>query len=121
MGLGCNIRIDPSQHRACRCSVRHVLVLSFVSALLFRLIRRYSDSDVLAFALTVLAICGSIVHWLARPHLVSWLFVLIFSHVILSAEEGKTGGLYALPALMCIWVNLHGGFLWVSCCWLLLP
>lgn len=87
-----------------------ILLLSFVSALLFRLIRRYSDSDVLAFALTVLAICGSIVHWLARPHLVSWLFVLVFSHVILSAEAGKTRGLYALPALMCIWVNFHGGF-----------
>jgi hypothetical protein len=87
-----------------------ILLLSFISALLFRLIRRYSDSDIVAFALTVLAICGSIVHWLARPHLVSWLFVLIFSHVILSGERGNTRGLYALPALMCIWVNVHGAF-----------
>ncbi len=88
-----------------------IALLSFVSTLLFRLIRRYSDSDVLAFALTIVAVCGSMIHWLARPHLVSWLFVLIFSHIILSAEAGKTRALYVLPALMCIWVNLHGGFL----------
>ncbi|MBV8809735.1 MAG: hypothetical protein JO033_13765 [Acidobacteriaceae bacterium] len=87
-----------------------IALLSFISALLFRLIRRYSDSDVLAFALTIVAICGSMIHWLARPHLVSWLFALIFSHLILSAEEGKTKALYVLPVLMCLWVNLHGGF-----------
>ncbi len=89
----------------------NVLLLGVVSALLFRLIRRCSDNDALAVLFTLLAVCVSMIHWLARPHLVSWLFVLVFSHVILSAEKGSFRGLYWLPVLTLFWTNLHGGFL----------
>jgi hypothetical protein len=87
-----------------------VLILGAVSATLFRLVRRYSDNDVLAFAVTVFATCGSMIHWLARPHVISWLFVLLFCHAIRSEEEGNPKPLYALPALMLLWTNLHGAF-----------
>jgi hypothetical protein len=87
-----------------------VVILCVVSALLFRLIRRYADSDFLALAFTAIAMFGSSIHWLARPHLISWLFVLIFAHLILSAEKGDTKALFWLPALMLLWVNLHGAF-----------
>jgi len=88
----------------------NVLLLSLTAALLFRLVRRYTDNDVLSFAYTMLAVCGSMLHWLARPHLISWLFVLLFSHIILSAEEGERKVLFYAPALMLLWTNLHGGF-----------
>lgn len=88
----------------------NVLLLGLVSALLFRLIRRCSDNDAVAVLFTLLAVCASMIHWLARPHLVSWVFVLIFLHVIASAEEGKFKGLYWLPLLTLFWTNLHGGF-----------
>lgn len=88
----------------------NVTLLCLVSALVFRLIRRYTDNDVLAFAFTVFAVCGSLIHWLARPHLVSWVFALLFSHLILSAEEGNRKALLYAPALMVLWTNLHGGF-----------
>lgn len=87
-----------------------VVILCAVSALLFRLIRRYCDRDVLALAFTALAMGGSSIHWLARPHLISWLFVLIFAHVLLSAEKGNIRALFWLPALTLLWVNLHGAF-----------
>jgi hypothetical protein len=87
-----------------------VVILCVVSALLFRLIRWYSDNDFLALAFTAFAMFGSVIHWLARPHLISWLFVLIFAHVILSVEKGNTKALFWLPALMLLWVNLHGAF-----------
>lgn len=89
----------------------NVLLLGLISALLFRLIRRCSDNDALALLFTLLAVCASMIHWLARPHLVSWVFVLIFSHVIVSAEKGNFRGLYWLPLLTLCWTNLHGGFL----------
>ncbi len=89
----------------------NVLLLGLVSVLLFRLIRRCSDNDALAVLFTMLAVCASMIHWLARPHLVSWVFVLIFSHVIFSAERGNFKGLYSLPLLTLAWTNLHGGFL----------
>lgn len=88
----------------------NVLLLCFISALLFRLIRRCSENDILAFVLTVIAMNGSAIHWLARPHLFSWLFVLIFAHLILTAEQGKRAVLVYLPPLMLLWTNIHGAF-----------
>ena len=87
-----------------------VIILCAISALLFRLICRYSENDFLSLAFTAFAIFGSVIHWLARPHLISWLFALIFAHLILSAEKGNTKALCWLPALMVLWVNLHGAF-----------
>jgi hypothetical protein len=86
------------------------VLLCAVSALLFRLIRRYSGNDLLALVMTAFAMFGTLIHCLARPHLVSWLFILIFAHLLLSAEKGKTGVLFCLPALTLLWVNLHGAF-----------
>src|SRR5581483_11209729 len=81
----------------------NVLLLCLSAALVFRLIRRYSDNDILAFAFTILAVCGSMIHWLARPHLISWIFALLFSHIILSAEQGNGKMLLYAPVLMLFW------------------
>ena len=87
-----------------------VLLLGFISALLFRLNRSVSGNDILAFGFTLLALGGSTMHWLARPHLFSWLFTLLFAHAILVAERGDRRPLFWLPLLMLAWTNLHGGF-----------
>ncbi|MSO19463.1 MAG: hypothetical protein EXQ56_03230 [Acidobacteria bacterium] len=53
------------------------------------------------------------IHWLARPHLFSWMIGLSF---IAIAERHRRGlaparSLYLLPLLSCLWANLHGSFL----------
>jgi hypothetical protein len=53
------------------------------------------------------------IHWLARPHIFSWLLGLTF---IAIAERFRTGAassrtLWLLPALSCLWANVHGSFL----------
>lgn len=88
----------------------NVILICVSAALVFRLIRRYTENDILSFAFTILAVCGTIIHWLARPHLVSWVFGLLFCHMILSAEQGRSRSLLLLPPLMVLWTNLHGGF-----------
>lgn len=88
----------------------NILLICFASALAFRLVRRYTGNDILAFGFTMLAMCGSMIHWLARPHLVSWVFALIFAHLILSARQGNRKALLWTPPLMLLWTNLHGGF-----------
>src|SRR5438874_623826 len=60
-------------------ALANVILLCLISALLFRLIRRCSENDLLALFFTFVSLGGSSIHWLARPHLFSWLFVLIFS------------------------------------------
>ena len=58
-----------------------------------------------AAAMVVLLQTTSI-HWLARPHVFSWLFALVF----LACAEHKRF-LYALPVVACLWANMHGSFL----------
>jgi len=91
-------------------ALANVFLLCLISALLFRLIRRCSENDLLALFFTFVCLAGSSIHWLARPHLFSWLFVLIFSHVILSAAAGKLKALWSLPFLTIAWANIHGAF-----------
>jgi hypothetical protein len=87
-----------------------ILVLCCTYAILFRLVRRYCSNVLLAFALTVFAAAGSSMHWLARPHLFTLLFVAVFCSVLQRVQEGKTRLLFWLPPLMLLWTNLHGGF-----------
>ena len=67
-----------------------------------------------ALLLTLLAMSASTIHFLARPHVLSWLFVLIWFRILDSRElamERSDRRLWLLPLLMLIWVNVHGGFL----------
>jgi hypothetical protein len=91
------------------------LVLALTFALLFRVARRSSDALV-ALALTLVAAAGSAGHWLARPHLFTMLFTVIFYSILdrsgerTSRESGVPRRLWLLPPLMVLWTNLHGGF-----------
>jgi hypothetical protein len=83
------------------------LVLALTFALLFRLARRRGDALV-ALALTLVAAGASAGHWLARPHLFTMLFVVVFYTILELRKAGPW--LWALPPLMVLWTNLHGGF-----------
>jgi len=87
------------------------LMLALTFALLFRLARRRSDALV-ALAMTLVAAGGSAGHWLARPHLVTMLFTVVFYGVLESTrgQDRTRRRLWLLPPLMVLWTNLHGGF-----------
>jgi len=88
-----------------------VIAATFALALRWSLIR--GTMLPLAVALTVLALAASAIHWLTRPHVVSWLLVVIWFEVLDAWETGgpaKDRSLLWLPALMLVWVNVHGGF-----------
>ncbi len=68
-----------------------------------------------ALVLTLLAVAASAIHLLARPHIVSWLFALLYFWILDSTEiessaRTQARRLWLLPAMMVLWVNLHGGF-----------
>ncbi len=88
-----------------------VLLLGAISVLLYKLVVKACGNEVLSLFLTALALCGSAIHWLARPHLFSWLFFLMFLHLLPSLQRGSKFALVAFPVLMVIWVNMHGAFL----------
>lgn len=80
-------------------------------ALLYRVINRRCGNPLIAAAVTLLAAAGSTMHWLARPHLVTFLFMVIVLAILDRVEQGDTNVLLWLPFLTIVWVNLHGGFL----------
>ncbi len=61
--------------------------------------------------LTAGALAGSM-HWLARPHLFTILLALLWTRALVRHRAtGSLRPLAALPPLMALWANLHGGFL----------
>ena len=88
-----------------------LLVISLSTALLYRLVYRRCGNPLVAILLTGLAAAGSSIHWLARPHLLTMLFMVVFLSILERVREGRTGWLWALPAITILWTNLHGGFL----------
>lgn len=92
------------------------IVIAAVFAWTFRLLMRSGTNLLVALVLVLLAISASMIHFLARPHVVSWLFMLAW-FVILDCSEKASGHgrvlrfLWTLPLLMLVWVNVHGGFL----------
>jgi len=92
------------------------VVIATVFAGTFRLAVARGTNLFVALVLTLLAISASTIHFLARPHVLSWLFTLAWFWILdttdrtgLQAHRGKW--LWALPLSMLLWVNVHGGFL----------
>ena len=48
---------------------------------------------------------------LARPHVLSWLFTLLWVENLCRFEDGEHFALLWLPPLMLLWANLHAGFI----------
>ena len=88
-----------------------LLVISFTTVLLYRLVYRRCGNPLVAIGLTGFAAAGASIHWLARPHLLTMLLMVVFLTILDRVREGRTRLLWLLPALMIPWANLHGGFL----------
>ena len=88
----------------------HLFLLCLASVIVFRTARLHAGRTI-AFAVACLVMATTTIHWLARPHLFTWLLVALFAFLPERAEvTGNSRSLVALPLLMILWVNLHPGF-----------
>lgn len=91
-----------------------VLLTAFMIAATFALTFRFAfrnGADIpVAVVLLVLALGASSIHFLARPHVLTWLFVVIWVQ-LLEESARHPRRLFWLPFLMVLWANLHGGFI----------
>jgi hypothetical protein len=89
-----------------------LLVLGATSVCIYRNTVEECKYRLIAISLAGLAMAASTIHWLARPHLVTPLLAAVFSWVLSRVEKRDSNQhlLLLLPALMILWVNLHGGF-----------
>ena len=95
-------------------AIAAILLIALTITLLFRLVRRKSNA-IVAIAITMAAAVGSSVHWLARPHLFTLIFLVLFYGALENVRAGKTRFhgipyLVILPLTTILWTNLHGGF-----------
>jgi hypothetical protein len=87
------------------------VLLACTITLLFKILRSYGAPTLLATAIALFVCCASQIHWLARPHVFSFLLMIIWHYLLESWQRGTMNRLYLLPLSMLLWVNLHGGFL----------
>jgi len=89
-----------------------IIAACFVLTLHFAV--RRGGNLVVVFFLLLLSLGASAVHFLARPHVLSWLLTVVWFELLDSAAEApdsKAGThLFTLPVLMALWVNVHGGY-----------
>jgi Ca2+/Na+ antiporter len=103
---------------------------------MFRLLVRRNTNLLVALLLLLLASSASMIHFFARPHVVTWLFCVLWLWILARYEQSRGAPrqnvqqsrrlLLLLPVSMLMWVNVHGGFLlgfvllaiyWVSAMW----
>ena len=92
------------------------VVIATVFAGTFRLAVARGTNLFVALVLVLLAMSASTIHFLARPHVLSWLFTLAWFWILDSTDRNglqshRARWLWALPLSMLLWVNVHGGFL----------
>jgi hypothetical protein len=111
----------------------NALIIAAVFGLTMHLLVKRGVNAVTAVILLLLAIVASMIHFLARPHVVSWLFTVAWFAILDHCERDSMAGrratlwrVWVLPVLMVFWVNFHGGFLvglvlvgifWVAALW----
>ncbi|NOT64353.1 MAG: hypothetical protein HOP19_29395, partial [Acidobacteria bacterium] len=86
------------------------LVLLAAYALLYRTMQRRNADPIIACALNVFAAVASIVHWLARPHVVSILLLVVWLALVENHRRYRSRLIYLAPLLIALWANLHGAF-----------
>jgi len=94
------------------------IVIATVFAWVFRIVVSRGADILAALILCLLAMSASTIHFLVRPHVLSWLFTVVWLWILDSTEQGSFGSrdlrdrkLWFLPLVMLVWVNVHGGFL----------
>jgi hypothetical protein len=85
------------------------LLVGLTYALLTRFLLARGVDPLLAYLTTVLAALVGAGHWLARPHLFSFVAVMLLLELL---ERAPRKPFLPFAALFAIWANIHGGFVY---------
>ena len=70
-----------------------------------------SGKILLSLALALWAVAAASLHFLARPHLWTMLFLALWTCGLETMRRGGRFRWYLLPILMLVWANTHGAFI----------
>ncbi|MGA2595571.1 MAG: hypothetical protein ABSH09_01035 [Bryobacteraceae bacterium] len=101
-----------------------VLLAGVVIGLYATVMVRYAfwrgANAMVALPLALLGVGSSTVHFLARPHVFTLLFLAVALWLLEKDRQRNTRALWLLIPLTVLWVNLHGGFFMFLACLFLL-
>jgi len=87
------------------------LVIATAFWLVFTRVRPESRSLVTVIFILLLVMAASVIHWLIRPHVFTFLFLAAWLLALDQLRKGKLHLWWLFPLMMLLWVNLHGGFI----------
>jgi len=94
------------------------LVIAAAFAVVYVDAARRSRFPLAALMIASLAAAASSLHWLPRPHVITFLLLAIWLEWLEHVRCGESVPWWQFPALMLIWANAHGGFLFGILAWL---
>ncbi|UCD98678.1 MAG: hypothetical protein JSV42_17285 [Chloroflexota bacterium] len=86
-------------------------LIAITFTLVFRQAHEISNLSLASLVLTVIAAAAASIHWLARPHLFTLLFVVLWIGELKRWKKTGRWRWWVLPLLMLFWVNSHGAFI----------
>jgi hypothetical protein len=94
-------------------SVVAAMVIATTFAFLYHRLLREGSDPLVSILIVMLAIWAASGHWLARPHVFSFLLALLWNDALRRYDRGGRAVVLTiiLPVLTLLWVNLHGAFL----------
>jgi len=87
-----------------------VLIAATVT-LIYREILRHTTSPLFSLGFGLLAAAATMIHWLARPHLFTFLYVALWTPRMSRLARGEVVPLIHFPVIMLLWANTHGAFI----------
>jgi hypothetical protein len=87
------------------------LLIATTFTLVFKQCMKQSNMLLLSIGMTIFGVAAASLHWLARPHLFTLLFTVLWIGEMEYMRRTGRIRLWSLPLLMLIWVNLHGAFI----------
>jgi hypothetical protein len=86
------------------------LVIAVTYALLWFLAREAGAGPRLASLVTILAALVGSSNWSFRPQLLTYPLFMLTLTLLIRWSQGRQRGLWLLPVLSVLWVNLHGSY-----------
>jgi hypothetical protein len=106
--------LDGALHRAAGLKgivlMAALVLASFATTLMRRMVARGSHLFI-AMLVALLAVGCSTIHFLARPHIFTLLFLSISMWMLENDRERPSRRIWLLVPLTAVWTNMHGGFL----------
>jgi hypothetical protein len=87
------------------------LLIAATFTLCYRHCLQRSGLVLVSLIFAFLAAATASLHWLARPHIFTLLFVVLWTGVLESLRRGQSQRWYLLPVLMLLWANTHGAYI----------